>query len=193
MNKREHLIQVSYEYFLSHGYVNSTIKDILNEANVSRGGFYHHFKSKDELLIEVIEKYYVDQINESMHFLSTCNSFRDYINHLDLLLKEYTKQDNSENNHLYAISFMLEAVKEVPAAAEFMKKMYSEILKLYTEFIKRQQNLNEIKAEIYAQDTAKFLISLVEGFFIMGVYFSDNWDSEYVLNTLEAHYKIIRT
>ena len=41
--------------FFSKGFEDTTIQDVLDLAGVSKGGFYHHFKSKDELLFGVLD------------------------------------------------------------------------------------------------------------------------------------------
>lgn len=37
------------------GYVGTTVDDICHQAGVTKGSFFHHFKSKDELAVEAIE------------------------------------------------------------------------------------------------------------------------------------------
>lgn len=39
--------------FEKHGYHGVSVDDIIKEANTSKGGFYHHFQTKDELLFVI--------------------------------------------------------------------------------------------------------------------------------------------
>ena len=43
------LVTASWKLFYEQGYDNTTIDDILEEAHVSRGSFYHYFDGKDSL------------------------------------------------------------------------------------------------------------------------------------------------
>lgn len=53
---REHLVGVSMQLFSTKGYQNTSISMIAQEAGVAKGALYHYFKSKEELLVAVIEK-----------------------------------------------------------------------------------------------------------------------------------------
>lgn len=53
-SKREEIIQTSLQLFMQKGYENTTINNIIGAANVSKGGMYHYFKSKEEVLDVVI-------------------------------------------------------------------------------------------------------------------------------------------
>ena len=49
------LLQIAYAKFVSKGYENASIDEIIEEAGIAKGTFYYHFKSKEELLEEVID------------------------------------------------------------------------------------------------------------------------------------------
>lgn len=60
-DKRKALIEAAYKVFVKKGYVNSTIKDIANEANMTSGLVHYYFKNKEELLLSVqdeVQKHY---------------------------------------------------------------------------------------------------------------------------------------
>ena len=42
--------------FSVKGYESTSLTDILDAAGTSKGGFYNHFKSKDELFYEVLKE-----------------------------------------------------------------------------------------------------------------------------------------
>jgi AcrR family transcriptional regulator len=54
--RRSQLLDCAQELFFGKGYEDTTITDIMKSAGVSKGGFYHHFNSKDELLLGVFER-----------------------------------------------------------------------------------------------------------------------------------------
>lgn len=53
---RQHLLESATETFMRLGYLNCSVEDILQEANVSRGTFYAHFKSKKAVFAGVVER-----------------------------------------------------------------------------------------------------------------------------------------
>ncbi len=54
--RRSQLLDCAQALFFGKGYDHTTITDIMKAASVSKGGFYHHFSSKDELLLAVFER-----------------------------------------------------------------------------------------------------------------------------------------
>lgn len=57
MTVREQIIEVSLNLFSTKGYEKTSISDIVKASNVSRGGFYHHFQSKEEVLAAITDLY----------------------------------------------------------------------------------------------------------------------------------------
>jgi TetR/AcrR family transcriptional regulator, transcriptional repressor for nem operon len=51
---REHIIDVADQCFYRQGYERTSFADIADAVKISRGNFYHHFKTKDEILESVI-------------------------------------------------------------------------------------------------------------------------------------------
>ena len=45
----ETILTVSTKLFLEKGFDKTSMRDIAEAANVSKGAIYHHFKSKDDL------------------------------------------------------------------------------------------------------------------------------------------------
>jgi TetR/AcrR family transcriptional regulator, transcriptional repressor for nem operon len=56
-NTRDKLIDVSVQLIAIKGFNNTGIAEILGQAAVPKGSFYHYFKSKDDLGLAVIEHY----------------------------------------------------------------------------------------------------------------------------------------
>ncbi|MEM7334086.1 MAG: TetR/AcrR family transcriptional regulator [Chloroflexota bacterium] len=55
-NRREEIIKAARTLFYAKGYENTSVRDILDEANVSNGTFFHQFESKQALLMAVIDE-----------------------------------------------------------------------------------------------------------------------------------------
>ncbi len=53
---RENIIEAADRLFYQHGYDHTSFADIADVVQISRGNFYHHFKSKDEILNAVISR-----------------------------------------------------------------------------------------------------------------------------------------
>ena len=53
---KERIISISDDLFYERGFEATSFADIAKEVNISRGNFYYHFKTKDQILQAVIEK-----------------------------------------------------------------------------------------------------------------------------------------
>ena len=52
---RDRIVEAADRLFYEQGYETTSFADIAGAVRISRGNFYHHFKSKDEILDAVIE------------------------------------------------------------------------------------------------------------------------------------------
>ena len=48
------LLQIAYRMFISRGYENTSVDDIIAEAGIAKGTYYYYFASKEQTLEEVI-------------------------------------------------------------------------------------------------------------------------------------------
>lgn len=51
---RDHIVEAADRLFYRQGFEHTSFSDIADTVKISRGNFYHHFKSKDEILDAVI-------------------------------------------------------------------------------------------------------------------------------------------
>ena len=56
-NVREKLVQAGLDQFHRAGFNGSSVEDITELAGVPKGSFYNHFKGKEDLAAEVVERY----------------------------------------------------------------------------------------------------------------------------------------
>ncbi|MEW9668800.1 TetR/AcrR family transcriptional regulator [Ammoniphilus sp. 3BR4] len=54
---RDRIIETSLRLFEANGYHRVTVDQIVKESSTSKGGFYHNFKSKDELLYTIHDNF----------------------------------------------------------------------------------------------------------------------------------------
>jgi TetR/AcrR family transcriptional repressor of nem operon len=54
---RDRLIDVGLELMHRHGYSATGVSEILTEAKVPKGSFYHHFENKEDFAVAALERY----------------------------------------------------------------------------------------------------------------------------------------
>lgn len=78
-DKREQLIDVALRLFSRHGYHATGIDLILKEAGIAKKTLYHHFPSKEDLIVEVLRKYdkqFIAAVDEKVRRLADSPSER---------------------------------------------------------------------------------------------------------------------
>lgn len=80
--KREQILESARKVFAKKGFIDVTMKDIIEEAGISRGGIYLYFDSVDMIFIEVVKErttrkfdYIRRQIIESTPFDQLFNEY----------------------------------------------------------------------------------------------------------------------
>jgi len=110
--KEEKIIKAGLHLFAKNGFASTTIQDIANECNISKGAFYLHFKSKEALLLAII-KYYIDRMMENMKIIQQKNfppkeTFKEQIayqfseskEHRDFILVMISEHSIPENSKI---------------------------------------------------------------------------------------------
>ena len=70
-NKRkEQLLKIAYNMFLSKGYDNTSIDDIIKEAKIAKGTYYYYFESKESTLEEVINMMINEEVTNAKNILN---------------------------------------------------------------------------------------------------------------------------
>ena len=63
--RRAHILDAAQKLFFASGWDEVTIADVLTEAGISKGGFYHHFAAKEDLLDGLVERFTVEALTSA--------------------------------------------------------------------------------------------------------------------------------
>jgi AcrR family transcriptional regulator len=55
--RRNELIDIAEQFFIKKGYEKTAVSDIVKKAKVAQGTFYYYFKTKEEILDSIIDRY----------------------------------------------------------------------------------------------------------------------------------------
>ncbi|MFD2658184.1 TetR/AcrR family transcriptional regulator [Gracilibacillus thailandensis] len=106
-SKKKRMIEVSLKLFSEKGFHSTSIQEIADQSDVSKGAFYLHFDSKDDLFVEIY-KYYTETVLQKLSNMhqETGNPFDQFTKQVSAFLqlfkehKEYLMMHFRENVHL---------------------------------------------------------------------------------------------
>lgn len=155
---KKRIIECAQKLFRERGYNDVTVNDIINESNSSKGGFYTHFKSKEELL---------------------CNMMPIVDNKYEAFLQSEVKSENSGDRISSYISHVFRTI-ENEIGLEFISNIYAAQIKNYEvgkllnstdrsyylilkKLIEEGQAKNEIKRDQTAERLVRYFTSCIRG------------------------------
>ncbi len=163
------ILEVSRQLFLEKGYEKATLADIIRETGLSKGAIYHHFASKEEILIRICDK--IGEENErDLKAICDDNTMNGQ-QKLRAVFRASLLSDNQET-----MMHLVPALLENPRfLAMEMKSLYEEAVPFYLEpMIREGIEDGSIRTE-HPKETAEALILL-----------SDLWISPLIKPTTEA-------
>jgi len=69
MDKKHIILKTAFQLFLKDGFSEVSANEVIREAQVTKGGFYYYFKSKDHLINEVIKLFICPYFKQSVDTL----------------------------------------------------------------------------------------------------------------------------
>ncbi|MEC1555117.1 TetR/AcrR family transcriptional regulator [Bacillus haynesii] len=180
--KEEKIIKAGLHLFAKNGFASTTIQDIANECNISKGAFYLHFKSKEALLLAII-KYYIDRTMENMKIIQQKNfppkeTFKEQIayqfseskEHRDFILvmiSEHSIPENSKIEEYFknVSQKFHETYQNALSAAygDIVKPYLSDLSVIVQGIVQSYQNLfifNELDIDFY--ELADFIMRRID-------------------------------
>lgn len=125
--KRKKILDKAWELFRKNGYEETKVEDITRELGVSKGSFYTYFKTKDEVLYEILErikKENEERINKINVNQEPSKILEDYViskmNYIVKLLNNMKISSINRNLSNSKLKNFFEELKKV--SIEFIKK-----------------------------------------------------------------------
>jgi AcrR family transcriptional regulator len=119
---RDKLFEAAARVFEEQGIGGVSIEAIAAAAGFTRGAFYSNFKSKDELIIAMIEDHVAQSIRRNLDLLSRHKNLADFIDTLKTM--DRSRQDplaRSPLLHMEMILFVARAEKRRPELAQRLR------------------------------------------------------------------------
>ena len=133
--RRAQLIRAAGKVFALRGYVGATTEDISRLAGVTKGALYFHFKSKEDIFLEVLKERTDGYLKKIIHCLETETNVEKMIEYIIRVNFEMT-----EKQRHFAFEFWQQAIN-VPKVTKFVGRMHREVIERLARFIEKNSRL----------------------------------------------------
>jgi TetR/AcrR family transcriptional repressor of nem operon len=159
-NVREKIVQAGVDQFHRAGFNGSSVEDITVLASVPKGSFYNHFKSKEDLALEVINRY-VERAPHALLADTAVPPVARLKRYFAALSKAFV--DSGYKKGCLLGNFSSELADHSTAVRHRLETAFDEWLKLIAGVIKEAQAAGEVDPKLKPEQLAGVLLSAFEG------------------------------
>lgn len=155
---KKRIIDCAYKLFLKKGYNNVTVDDIVEESNSSKGSFYTHFKSKEELVLNMA--YLADETYENFQkkdikYIDQTDNILAFIEYVLIVIRDHTG--------LEFISIVYSSQIKLFEMERFLISPNRSYYKILEELLEKGVANNEFGLRFSVKRTVEILTTIIRG------------------------------
>ena len=161
---KEKIIHESLKLFSLKGFTSTSIQDILGAANTSKGGFYNHFSSKEDLFHKVLDEARKIWRDRNLSGLKQAESSLEKVtlllrNYKDLYLKD---ADNFPGGCVF-ITLSVELSDQIPHLSKEIEKGFIGLKNLYKRFLDEGKESGELNNNVDTDAVTEMIFNSMLG------------------------------
>ena len=159
----EKLVTSALAVFAEAGFERATIDRIVSDAGYSKGAFYTHFKSKDEVFLFILERRLQGNLDRVRHLSKMNGSASAWLLHVLHTLIDFS----AENKPLRALSieFMANGMRS-PELGERIGRMHQRWRELFAETLRGSEAFKKGQMKASPDAIAQTVVAMIDGFIV---------------------------
>jgi len=159
---RKAIIEASMRLFAQRGYHGTSVAQIAEATNLTKGALYWYFKGKEDLFITVLERIRDNWQEKIMSRVESSHGAAERLEHLfDATSEMVAATENPYSMHLFLVS--AGAQQELGEFEKAIKSAYRGYVKTLADTLRAGQEDGEIRRDIDAESAAIGIIGCLEG------------------------------
>ena len=156
---RQRILDVAATHFLERGFAGTSLNDVIKEAGLTKGGFYFHFASKAELVLEAL-----DAIRTGWHeaILKDAGYHPRAVDQIVAIVRAAASGKDSAPSGT-AIGRLCEEIANFSDMAERMKP-FDAWITLIADLLRRAQEQGDMDPTVDAAEAAHFAVLAYLGY-----------------------------
>lgn len=177
METKDLIIETAFLAFIDNGYDRVSLNTIIKSTGLTKGAFYHNFTSKNELIHEVMAKYFFAHINRTINLIDgSGDNFEDklvktYSNIMNVDVKLYAYPDKEINEEAFMRLF--QQCMEIDAELRDMAAKQQLItISAMSKAIDEAKSNDEVRDDIDSLNLAELINVTIRGTMVVASYLS---------------------
>ena len=165
---REKILREAFNLFLQSTYSEVSLNDIVKKVGLTKGAFYHHFKSKEELFTELIEKFIIagqDNVYDGIPRDNLKGFMLSYIDRIAQYIDKIKTEidDINAKRGIYFFSILFDALRQIDTFGGRVMEMHASEKSIWTEVISNAKKSGEVTSNISDSHLARLFINVNDG------------------------------
>ena len=190
---QEKILAEAFKLFLSKGYSGVSINDIIDAVGITKGGFYHHFKSKEELFHKTMVNFTESQIKPYISFFE--NDKTSLREKLEFMSEKVVEVCNSEEIKTLFVDMnilYMEILKKHSKLFELFKDDYKKIQGLIVNAFEKEKEKGILRSDLDCEGAAFHFIAYLKGAGVYSLFLNVNDLSNNVQFFLEQFWNSVK-
>lgn len=160
--RRADILKAAEEVFIEYGYERATMKHIMDAADVSRGGLYQYFSSKEDIFETILGEALDIEIDSTLDMVK-----ENATSYWDMLMKTIFGDDGEPDDDMDPLApAKLEYFitgRNDEHRREYGAARYNNGLKIFTHIIEHGQKSGEFSVSFDHEIIARSIITFIDG------------------------------
>jgi TetR/AcrR family transcriptional repressor of nem operon len=159
---RAKILETAKELFYRRGYLATSVDDIIELAKVSKSNFYYHFKSKEDLGLEVLRNR-CQEFNGGIE----CSLLNDELSPMDRLGRCFALVAESREAKTSGGCPFGNLVAEMSEHSERFRQqlsdMFASLAGVIADVVEEGQNRGDIRKDVAAEEISGLIVHTLQG------------------------------
>ncbi len=164
---RQKILLAAFKEIHLNGYQAASIQSIINQAGVTKGALYHHFKSKHELVMALLDEVYAEYVENT--FIKPMQDSDDpiavLVGTLNTIKSQMTDEDIALGCPVDSLAQEMSPIDE--AIQQRIDQLYQYKRENMVEAFQRGQDAGTVKKEVSAESIALMTMATLQGCMVM--------------------------
>ena len=177
MNSRDKVLRSVFDLMISRGDDGLSVNDMLRELNMTKGGFYYYFKSRDQLMCEIVRGCMMDMIIRPLEDAVKTDDgslpVRDTLRMYYCLLPKKEDESAERCNVRNYFFLLFEMLEKYPELRNLYREYYMKHMMALRDTVDREIRQNGVIKCADAYGCAEMMMSARSGILALNIIYGD--------------------